>query len=254
MCRLKSHEDFVVSWKATNGSKGQTFKDVMIHCVVVAEKEPGQLTMPSLKDPTQESALTMDFKPGSAASGKFSLAIDEPGFSTAGRNSRDAQHARPRTLRGYRPGVRITPAPAAGVKQLLQQWPKAVTEIEGDSAMIQIYRPPPWVCLSPGCSSSRSTRRPEHARIDLRVIAGPDKEASATADTDPPPGGRMTPPVFLRDGLKPVHRRILYAMFREGLLSSRRYSKCAGVVGEVLKVPSAWRRRRVDCWCGWRNL
>ncbi len=37
------------------------------------------------------------------------------------------------------------------------------------------------------------------------------------------------------DGLKPVHRRILYAMFREGLLSSRRYSKCAGVVGEVLK-------------------
>src|SRR4051812_6796421 len=39
----------------------------------------------------------------------------------------------------------------------------------------------------------------------------------------------------VRDGLKPVHRRILYAMFREGLLSSRRYSKCAGVVGEVLK-------------------
>src|SRR3990167_2159180 len=38
-----------------------------------------------------------------------------------------------------------------------------------------------------------------------------------------------------RDGLKPVHRRILYAMFREGLLSSKRYSKCAGVVGEVLK-------------------
>ncbi|MBI3622366.1 MAG: DNA gyrase subunit A [Nitrospirae bacterium] len=38
-----------------------------------------------------------------------------------------------------------------------------------------------------------------------------------------------------RDGLKPVHRRILYAMFREGLLSSRRYSKSAGVVGEVIK-------------------
>ncbi len=39
----------------------------------------------------------------------------------------------------------------------------------------------------------------------------------------------------VRDGLKPVHRRILYAMFREGLLPSRPYSKCAGVVGEVLK-------------------
>ena len=38
-----------------------------------------------------------------------------------------------------------------------------------------------------------------------------------------------------RDGLKPVHRRILYAMFMEGLLHNRRYSKCAGVVGEVLK-------------------
>ncbi len=39
----------------------------------------------------------------------------------------------------------------------------------------------------------------------------------------------------VRDGLKPVHRRILYAMQQEGLLSTRPYSKCAGVVGEVLK-------------------
>lgn len=45
--------------------------------------------------------------------------------------------------------------------------------------------------------------------------------------------GRALPEV--RDGLKPVQRRILYAMFREGLLPSRKYSKSAGVVGEVLK-------------------
>ena len=38
-----------------------------------------------------------------------------------------------------------------------------------------------------------------------------------------------------RDGLKPVQLRILYAMFNEGLVHNRRYSKCAGVVGEVLK-------------------
>src|SRR5437763_16271114 len=45
--------------------------------------------------------------------------------------------------------------------------------------------------------------------------------------------GRALPDV--RDGLKPVHRRILYAMHDEGLVHNRKYSKCAGVVGEVLK-------------------
>ncbi|MDR3117100.1 MAG: DNA gyrase subunit A [Puniceicoccales bacterium] len=39
----------------------------------------------------------------------------------------------------------------------------------------------------------------------------------------------------VRDGLKPVQRRILYAMLREGLLHNRPFDKCAGVIGEVLK-------------------
>jgi DNA gyrase subunit A len=37
-----------------------------------------------------------------------------------------------------------------------------------------------------------------------------------------------------RDGLKPVQRRILYAMLRLGLLRNRPFNKCAKVVGEVL--------------------
>jgi len=45
--------------------------------------------------------------------------------------------------------------------------------------------------------------------------------------------GRALPDV--RDGLKPVHRRILYAMYDMNLLHNRKHSKCAGVVGELLK-------------------
>lgn len=38
----------------------------------------------------------------------------------------------------------------------------------------------------------------------------------------------------VRDGLKPVHRRILYAMYLKGLLPPSRYTKTANIVGEVL--------------------
>src|SRR5436190_4941975 len=44
--------------------------------------------------------------------------------------------------------------------------------------------------------------------------------------------GRALPDV--RDGLKPVHRRVLYAMNENGLTPTRPYVKCARIVGEVM--------------------
>src|ERR1043165_345753 len=38
----------------------------------------------------------------------------------------------------------------------------------------------------------------------------------------------------VRDGLKPVHRRVLYSMFENNLVPGRPYKKCATVVGDVL--------------------
>jgi DNA gyrase subunit A len=39
----------------------------------------------------------------------------------------------------------------------------------------------------------------------------------------------------VRDGLKPVQRRILYSMYDQGMTPGARYQKCAAIVGEVLK-------------------
>ena len=39
----------------------------------------------------------------------------------------------------------------------------------------------------------------------------------------------------VRDGLKPVQRRILYAMLQEGMTAGSRHRKCAAIVGEVMK-------------------
>src|SRR5437867_2954822 len=44
--------------------------------------------------------------------------------------------------------------------------------------------------------------------------------------------GRALPDV--RDGLKPVHRRVLYAMHAAGLQPNRGYTKCARIVGDVM--------------------
>jgi DNA gyrase subunit A len=46
--------------------------------------------------------------------------------------------------------------------------------------------------------------------------------------------GRALPDA--RDGLKPVHRRILYTMHEMGLQSNKRYTKCAKVVGQAMGV------------------
>jgi hypothetical protein len=75
----KAKETLVISWKATDTTKQTTFQDVLIHCFIVAEKNPGQADLPSMKDPEQESALTMDFKPADIANGEFSLKLDQPG-------------------------------------------------------------------------------------------------------------------------------------------------------------------------------
>src|ERR1700704_5919011 len=44
--------------------------------------------------------------------------------------------------------------------------------------------------------------------------------------------GRALPDV--RDGLKPVHRRVLYAMHEMGLQYNKKYTKCAKVVGQAM--------------------
>ena len=57
----------------------------------------------------------------------------------------------------------------------------------------------------------------------------------------------------VRDGLKPVHRRILYSMFDNGLRPDRPHNKCAKVVGEVMgcttRTATRPSTRRWPAWC-----
>ncbi len=52
--------------------------------------------------------------------------------------------------------------------------------------------------------------------------------------------GRALPDV--RDGLKPVHRRVLYAMHEMGLQHNKKYTKCAKVVGQAMGLYHPTRR------------
>src|SRR5687768_18544404 len=67
--------------------------------------------------------------------------------------------------------------------------------------------------------------------------------------------GRALPDV--RDGLKPVHRRVLYSMNESGLGPTRPYVKCARIVGDVMgryhphgdsEIGRASCRERVEIW------
>src|SRR5213075_2527583 len=64
--------------------------------------------------------------------------------------------------------------------------------------------------------------------------------------------GRALPDA--RDGLKPVHRRVLFAMHEANIVFNRPYVKCARVVGDTMgKYHRTAIRRSTTPWCAWRK-
>ena len=58
----------------------------------------------------------------------------------------------------------------------------------------------------------------------------------------------------LRDGLKPVHRRILFAMHETNNTSDKAYRKSARPVGDTMgKYHHMATARFMTRWCGWRS-
>ena len=65
--------------------------------------------------------------------------------------------------------------------------------------------------------------------------------------------GRALPDV--RDGLKPVHRRILYAMYEDNLTADKPFKKSATCVGDVLGRYHPHGDASVyDAWCAWLRI
>ena len=59
----------------------------------------------------------------------------------------------------------------------------------------------------------------------------------------------------VRDGLKPVHRRILYAMYEHGFTPEKKYVKSARVVGDVMgKYHPHGDLRSTTRWSAWRRI
>jgi hypothetical protein len=56
----------------------------------------------------------------------------------------------------------------------------------------------------------------------------------------------------VRDGLKPVHRRVLFGMSELGVLSNRSYKKSARIVGRFLEsIILTVTHRFMTPWCAW---
>lgn len=84
---------------------------------------------------------------------------------------------------------------------------------------------------SPVNPSAQSESNTSIGRVDLRPITN-EMETAYMSYAMSVIVSRALPDV--RDGLKPVHRRILYSMWQTGLRSGSRFRKCATVVGDVL--------------------
>ena len=90
------------------------------------------------------------------------------------------------------------------------------------------------MCVSLTSDSTQSSDNPEgvhHGRIEA-VDLNSEMQRSYLDYAMSVIVGRALPDV--RDGLKPVHRRVLYAMFDGGYRPDRAFSKCSRIVGDVM--------------------